>query len=671
MKTNNRGTILFTVAFTIAIGSAVLGTLFLSTIQANRMQYRTSNGAAAVALADGVLEFVYHQWRYSFSTAESMPMTESEGFETIRANALGLAAPEGLRILDVRMFAADPLLEELAGEPSFEVGLEEVSSSGGTASEMIIVRYVAQVDVAYATVSGNRFVTVQRVFTHTRHSPFSGFLNAGYTVAWNPGQISVVAGKNNIQGKLYTAHNHLKLTDGKTQFTGEHLFHYEPDDQRFVAGEFGDIASIGPAWNRFADNWNPSNPPAFGPEKKLMDVQKSELDPAFILSPRELSNPNLANKDSDGNPNNNGYYEILKRRTDANRPDPFDNSKHVLRLPDSADYIVEIGGPNVLTVFQGDSTTPLVDNNPVVTLFKDAVSVSNKEFFDAREKANVTLHTVDVAKITKAVQDKVLRDNNNFYKQSDSEYKDGMSIHFVDRSASPSMRRAFRLVNGAKLPNGGMTISTPNPIYVQGDYNTGREAGKETPSNVINAYNSYDNAVNSGNWTNPPAPPATEVEGYKRRPAAIVADSLNILSNSWSDDRTGSSSSHATSNTTINAVLISGDRPTSLPPQSQFRQNSAPDQRYSGGVENFPRLHEGWGGDGKMLSIHGSIGIYFTSQQTAGYWKNANYGVPNRRWRYDKNLRMKTPAGFPPEMAYSKGLRMVLGGRDLPPDVAL
>ena len=73
------------------------------------------------------------------------------------------------------------------------------------------------------------------------------------------------------------------------------------------------------------------------------------------------------------------------------------------------------------------------------------------------------------------------------------------------------------MVNGSKVPTGGITIVSDNPVYIQGDFNTGRVAGsKEPPSNT-------------GNAADP------DVSGYTRQPASVMADAVTLLSNSWND----------------------------------------------------------------------------------------------------------------------------------------
>ena len=151
-----------------------------------------------------------------------------------------------------------------------------------------------------------------------------------------------------------------------------------------------------------------------------------------------------------------------------------------------------------------------------------------------------------------------------------------------------------RIRNGATLPAGGFSIVTPNPIYVQGAYNT---AGV---------------------------------------PALLAGDAVTILSEAW-QDANGSRllSSRTAANTSINAAVITGIVPTG-------------GGEYSGGVENALRLLENW--SGKTLTFNGSVAVLFYSKINDAPWGGPDvYSAPARSWSYDTRLAdaAKTPPGMP------------------------
>jgi hypothetical protein len=170
-------------------------------------------------------------------------------------------------------------------------------------------------------------------------------------------------------------------------------------------------------------------------------------------------------------------------------------------------------------------------------------------------------------------------------------------VYVVDqRSTTSSQQTAVRLVNGATLPNGGLTIATPNPLYIQGNYNTAN------------------------------------------KPAAVLADAVNILSNNWNDSNHNKSlSNRIATATTVNAALFTGIVPT-----------DATNNKYSGGLENLPRFHEDWSG-GIVFTYSGSMVVMFNSETATGIWGNSSYSPPNRNWSFNTNFLDPTqlPPGTP------------------------
>ena len=162
-----------------------------------------------------------------------------------------------------------------------------------------------------------------------------------------------------------------------------------------------------------------------------------------------------------------------------------------------------------------------------------------------------------------------------------------------DQGAS-NVLAAVRLLNGQTLPAAGLTIATPEPLYVQGDFN-----------------------LNSA-------------------PACLAADAVTVLSGSWVDaNSTNSVTMRVAANTAINAAVVTGIVPTTT-------------AAYSGGAENALRLLETW--TGKTLTFNGTIIVLYYSQYATAPWGTPNvYSPPTRNWSYDTKLRdsATTPAGMP------------------------
>ena len=118
-------------------------------------------------------------------------------------------------------------------------------------------------------------------------------------------------------------------------------------------------------------------------------------------------------------------------------------------------------------------------------------AVMKRSFFDAREGKTMTTYDVDV----------------NLMRTAGTLPANGvMYVAGTDTASSP----AVRLVNGALLPNQGLTVVSQNPVYIVGNYNCpGGQVDTITKDCMIKP-----------NGTNHP-------------PAAVLADAVTVLSNAW------------------------------------------------------------------------------------------------------------------------------------------
>jgi hypothetical protein len=163
---------------------------------------------------------------------------------------------------------------------------------------------------------------------------------------------------------------------------------------------------------------------------------------------------------------------------------------------------------------------------------------------------------------------------------------------------------AFKTRNSSLLAT-PLTVVSDNPLYVHGSFNT-----------------------------------------VNKRPAALLADAVTILSNDWGDlDADGlfdsdldysllNLSSRIATATTVNAAIMTG--------------NVDMGASYNGGLENLPRLLEQWGG--VQLTLLGSLVALWESQHADGDFGQSNvYGPATRNWNFDTdflalgNLPPETP----------------------------
>ena len=171
-----------------------------------------------------------------------------------------------------------------------------------------------------------------------------------------------VSGTVYVGGNLFTAHNSLNFMKDVT-FTGSQTLDFRPEDSRYGV-EKPDINSDG-----LDDNWDKNDPPHVGDQQKLLDTPMSSLDPNFL-------NDSIGNDtDSDGNPNNNGYHEIIEEVTDPTKPDPLQlDAATSERLANNADYRIFVNASNTLTVYEGASTTPLATTDAQYKAISGAIT---------------------------------------------------------------------------------------------------------------------------------------------------------------------------------------------------------------------------------------------------------------------------------------------------------
>ena len=278
------------------------------------------------------------------------------------------------------------------------------------------------------------------------------------------------------------------------------------------------------------------------------------------------------------------------------------------------------------------SITWIGNPNGTNTVFYAGFSfLTNTSFTDYRESATVQAVQIDVAALRRWITNGVaVNGGQNWSLELAEDIGKGINsiyvynaVPFIGQKQLP----AVCMVNGSLLPNStnyvsgtncvtsGLTVATPMPLYVIGDYNVQIDGMTTTVDGTHNTGPTY--------------------------PAGFLADAITILSSSWYSDWTQSNynNRNATS-TTINAACLEGIVPSS-------GGGSGSKAHYSGGIENFLRLLEDWSG-GCTLTYNGSIMVMFPSQYATNYWQLPNnyYGIPTRNWGFDTNFEIQ--ADLPP-----------------------
>jgi|GEM_PF-4336797 len=155
--------------------------------------------------------------------------------------------------------------------------------------------------------------------------------------------------------------------------------------------------------------------------------------------------------------------------------------------------------------------------------------------------------------------------------------------------------KQFRLTNGSELP-GALSVGSDAPIYVHGDYNT-----------------------------------------VNKKPAAVMADQVSLLSNAWNESKTKGKLPKA-SNTHYNLSVFAGETDPAW---------SVNGKEGNGGYHNVLRFHEHWGGI--TCTIRGSTVIPMTSAHFPSTFRGGShfYSPPKRDFGFDPAL-IADPANLPP-----------------------
>ncbi len=283
------------------------------------------------------------------------------------------------------------------------------------------------------------------------------------------------------------------------------------------------------------------------------------------------------------------------------------------------------GGTNITVYYENqNNTTVLTPLAPDATNKVSGVAtnvyysyLTNVSFYDYREGDTVKALQLDVSKLNQWLTNTTVTGGYQYnYQNTNGSSSKGHGINgiYVNNAIQPtgSIMPAVRVVNGQQLPVAGLTVATPEPLYVKGNYNT--------------TTNGSTFALNLGSTTN------------NTVPAALMGDAITVLSSNWSDayNTNTALSSRTPVTTTINAACLEGIVPTQVDTSGTWH--------YSGGVENFLRLLENWGGT--PLNYNGSIVVMFNSEYATNFWSASYYGVPTRYWGFDVNFT--NPSKIPP-----------------------
>ncbi len=197
-------------------------------------------------------------------------------------------------------------------------------------------------------------------------------------------------------------------------------------------------------------------------------------------------------------------------------------------------------------------------------------TVTSAVFYDAREGSDMCVTQIDLGQLG----------------ASGAVPANGV-LYVGDTAPAGSCKHSVRLVNGSEVPSGslmpGLTVVTQHPLYVKGDYNT-----------------------------------------VHKKPAALIADGLTILSDNW-DDAKGHAvtSARTASNANVNAAVMAG------------KIGGA-----SNNSDHVIRFLEDW--TGRTFTFTGSEIRAWTSEEASSALaccgNTGAYSPPTRVWSFDASF---------------------------------
>jgi hypothetical protein len=551
----SRGHALMMVLVFLAISLSLLASVLLLTSNEASLTARNNLYNSSIAAAEAATEKVLSQLNHDFVNG------------SLNTNLSGYAALVPAQ--------TDWPVQYIFSDHSGNVGKTRVLSTGPTVATNLSLQYsnlygmaspFQVISTATPATQTNLSATVSQTIQLATIPLFQFAIFYSLDLEINPGQNMKVNGKVHSNGQLYSAPNAsvtLEFQDAVT-FAGSYANSRSTNDQAY---------STDPA-SKSMPIFDVTNMPAPGSSLTLpIGTNNSAASVQQILElPPDGEDPNSA---------------MGKQR--------FYNLADLIVSNSPAGITVKAGAWGNFTNIPPD----LTNGTPRYSF------VTNATFYDFREGKTVQSTDVDVSKLNIWITNRAARGGNSINNSLLNSFsKRGISsIYVIDkRPQSSAILDAVRAVNGAKLSTNGLTIATPLPLYVKGNYNL----------------NNGDTTVGQTNTIN-------------TAPAALIGDAITVLSTSWQDSYASSSSlgSRTPGNTTVNAAVISGI-------VESVKVGGV--AHYSGGVENFLRLLENW--PGNTLTYNGSMVAMFGSRYATNFWQPTGnyYNAPTRRWAFDMNF---------------------------------
>ena len=617
-KQQESGYILFVMMLIVVVLTAFAGMAIEYTQVTAHNTQRLMAMQQAIGVANGILDSEFVQWRVQCQKNQNMP--ENKGYFSTTTmptfpDMTGASQQAGSFIQTIPSTAYT--INAIAGTDPTKTPLGSTSTPTPSQSQnnyMTTYNYLAEADVPYANVDGSSTVKICKIFQKSVLSPFHYAVFYNDDLEINPGSLGVMSITGNLQtnGSLYTGGNGSvnNLTiNGKTTYTGN----------------WNQLGAWAPTDTFHSGTPCPPNFPNYYPSFAgwMFPVDYNTL--SSLMNATMSTNPNTAD----------GYREIIERPrsgyTDTMVPTNYGNytcpSQRMWNqagvkilittnatTPASTTVQIYDAAGTLCTAGSANSTDKAIYNT-----FSSAIT-TNYSLTDGRESNTLLVSHLDISKIVTALSSGGTLANSgcNIIYITDTTANSGISASGTTNPAGLA-NRGIEIVNGYKVPGGGLTIVSDNPVYICGDFN----------DNTTNSPGSVPSNVGAG------AP--SYANGYTVQPCSIMADAITVLSNSWTDAKSSMAlSSRLATNTTINCAFVAGI------------VTSGAGFTYSGGLENYTRYLEDWNRNSNMFTYYGSMVELFQSKQASGVWQGPGnyYMQPTREWYLDNRFLQTSPPGI-------------------------
>lgn len=657
-----QGSTLVVTIIVVATLLVLLGVAVDYTTHISRLSQRSRKTALAMEIGDGHLETLFTSWRNIYRTAWTTSSNNSGGTDyslcgtnyfytadyhpspaptplpsmaptatppqIARPSTSNFPSEPNYTVAQYRIQAVDPMIDlDASGNAIIESNQNNKGSGGsyvalstaavppaayGPNTWQYSFFYLAAVDISVPAMTGSVTAKVRRLFEKKFDQPWTYAMFYIDDLELQPTTPLTITGPIHTNSSLYI---------GTSNFT---------------AGSFCEYGSD------FVNGYSPKDPRYPGSGFTAPNFAKS--DASLTLSdcpPSQVSaylpfGWNLTLNSGTTNGNDDSYHEIVETPI-TSVTDPLKYVRYYsqpgYQVVINANVSANVNGSYTVTTVatptssnptptpapaQNNATTKLVGNSGVGS--SQTVFNQGRVLYDAREGGAVKVTDVDIANLVANLGSLpgwtgllYLADKGAVVYKQDGTPKSSPTptpaAVTINGNPYTTTRRAFRLINAASIPVGvGLTIVSENPVYIQGNYNTGG-----TPPS------------NSGTYTSPTVNGYVQTGTTHKPPAAVVADAITVLSTLWNDSTSDGvlASRVASANITINAALVSGNVPSN-------------GTNYSGGGENFIRLLEDW--SSRTFCYYGSMVQLYSSNQAIRPWNGDGtvYSSPQTtKWYYD------------------------------------